>query len=75
MFRSHNLRLFDQSCVQVVNVLGYEHRLHIRVLKAVLLELCDSVVTLVNLLVFRQLDEVIVPLPYSHRVFLEEGTC
>ena len=38
-----------------------------------LLELGDSNVTLVDLLVFRQFDKVIVPLPYGHRILLKEA--
>ena len=68
----HNVRLFIQSCVQIVNILSHKHRLHVLLLQTELLELSDCTVTFVDLLFFCKLDEIVVPLPYCHWILLEE---
>ena len=58
--------------MQIVNVLSYEHRLHVWLLQAVLLELGDRCVSQIDLLVSCKLDKVVVPFPNSHWVLIEE---
>ena len=57
--------------MKVVNVLGNEQAIHAFLLVTVLLELGDGFVTIVHCLIGCKLDEVVVPLPDSHRVLVE----
>jgi hypothetical protein len=57
--------------VIVVNVLGNKHIIDI-ILKAMFLELTDDFMANVSMLIFAQINKVIVPFPHSFRLFCEK---
>ena len=59
--------------MQIVYILGHEHRLHIFLLQAELLEFSDRTMAIIDSLVLCQLDEVVVPLPNGHWILRKEA--
>ena len=59
--------------MKVINVLRHQHRIHFTFLQTVLLKLGNRHVARIDMLVLSKFDEIIVPLPNSHRIVVEEG--